>query len=116
MLSPSKRTPMSYLTDSINNDRPVAPFEADRSAHRRSRMALGVLAGLAVLALTIASATNLDVATLAAGLVLLVLVLSLLALSRRDAVTLLTLAIVLLFLIPQPYVLVGPLRSVGNPA
>jgi hypothetical protein len=36
--------------------------------------------------------------------------------SRRDAQTVLTVLLILLFLVPQEYVLVGPLRSVGNPA
>ena len=69
-----------------------------------------------MLALSIAAANVLQVATLALGLIVLVLVVSLFTLSRRDTMTVLTLAVVLLFLLPQPYVLVGPLRSVGNPA
>jgi hypothetical protein len=80
------------------------------------RTGLGILTGLAVLALSIAAATNLNAATLVAGLVVLVLAVSLFAISRRDTATVLTLAVVLLYLLPQPYVLVGPLRSVGNPA
>lgn len=42
--------------------------------------------------------------------------LGLLALSSRDGCAVLTLLVVLLLLVPQDYVLVGPLRSVGNPA
>ena len=45
-----------------------------------------------------------------------VLVLSAIYLSRRDAVALLTTVLVLMFLVPQVYVLAGPLKSVGNPA
>ena len=37
-------------------------------------------------------------------------------LSRRDAGSMLTLVLVALFVIPENYVIVGPLRSVGNPA
>ena len=44
------------------------------------------------------------------------LVLSAIYLSRRDAVAVLTVMLVLLFLVPQVYVLPGPLKSVGNPA
>ena len=50
------------------------------------------------------------------GLLGLVLVIVFIAISRRDAQTVLTLVVVLLFLLPQDYVLVGPLKSVGNPA
>ena len=39
-----------------------------------------------------------------------------LALSARDGCSVLTLLIVLLLLVPQHYVLVGPLKSVGSPA
>lgn len=39
-----------------------------------------------------------------------------LLLSKRDGAAVLTVLVVLLFLIPQDYVLVGPLRSVGSPA
>ena len=54
----------------------------------------------------------------AVGAVLLVLatVAGLLVLSTRDGCSVLTWVVVLLLLVPQPYVIVGPLRSVGNPA
>lgn len=39
-----------------------------------------------------------------------------LALSRRDACSILSLLVVLLLLVPQDYVMVGPLKSVGSPA
>lgn len=50
------------------------------------------------------------------GLLVLGLVVGLLVLSERDGTSVLTWMIVLLLLVPQPYVLVGPLKSVGNPA
>lgn len=43
-------------------------------------------------------------------------VLGLLVLSARDGCSVLTLVVVMLLLVPQDYVLVGPLKSVGNPA
>jgi hypothetical protein len=110
------RRPMSYAADGLRTDSPVAPVEPDKVGRRRLRTAIGILIGLAVLALSVAAASVLQVAILALGLIVLVLVVSLFVLSRRDAVTVLTLAVVLLFLVPGPYVLVGPLRSVGNPA
>lgn len=51
-----------------------------------------------------------------AGLLVLGLVAGLIALSPRDGCSILSWMVVLLLLLPQPYVLVGPLRSVGNPA
>jgi hypothetical protein len=53
----------------------------------------------------------------AAGALLFVgMVVGLLALSARDGCAVLTSLVVLLLLVPQHYVLVGPLKSVGNPA
>ncbi len=43
-------------------------------------------------------------------------IIGMLALSARDGCSVLTLLIVLLLLVPQDYVLVGPLKSVGSPA
>ena len=63
----------------------------------------------------LAQHSPLGAAAVLAGVGLL-LVGSVVALSRRDATAVLTLLIVLLFLLPEPYVLVGPLRSVGYPA
>ncbi|WP_343997839.1 O-antigen ligase family protein [Nocardioides furvisabuli] len=51
-----------------------------------------------------------------AALLVLGLLFGLLVLSARDACSVLTWLVVLLFLVPQPFVLVGPLKSVGNPA
>ncbi|GAB3048384.1 hypothetical protein GCM10027053_03150 [Intrasporangium mesophilum] len=45
-----------------------------------------------------------------------ILVLSAISLSRRDPVSVLTVMLTALFLIPGGYVIVGPLKSVGNPA
>ena len=45
-----------------------------------------------------------------------ILVLSVVSLSRRDPVAVLTVMLAALFLVPGGYVVVGPLKSVGNPA
>lgn len=54
--------------------------------------------------------------TAAGALLVLGLVGGLLALSARDGCSILTWVVVLLLIVPQPYVVVGPLKSVGNPA
>ena len=54
--------------------------------------------------------------TATAALLVLGLIVGLLVLSARDGCSVLTWMVVLLLLVPQPYVLVGPLKSVGNPA
>lgn len=51
-----------------------------------------------------------------AALLVLGLLVGLVVLSARDGCSVLTWMVVLLLLVPQPYVLVGPLKSVGNPA
>ncbi len=51
-----------------------------------------------------------------AALLVLGLIAGLLVLSARDGCSVLTWLLVLLMFVPQPYVLVGPLKSVGNPA
>jgi O-antigen ligase len=51
-----------------------------------------------------------------AALLILGTIVGMLVLSARDGCAVLTLLVVLLLLVPQDYVLVGPLRSVGNPA
>lgn len=51
-----------------------------------------------------------------AALLVLALITGLLVLSARDGCSVLTWLLVLLMFVPQPYVLAGPLRSVGNPA
>lgn len=52
----------------------------------------------------------------ALGVVGLALVVGIVGVSRRDAASLLALMLALLFLVPENYVLAGPLKSVGNPA
>ncbi|MGV1028553.1 MAG: O-antigen ligase family protein [Dermatophilaceae bacterium] len=49
------------------------------------------------------------------GIVML-LAFSIVALSRRDAVAALSVMVAFLFLIPETYVIAGPLKSLGNPA
>ncbi|HMM93451.1 O-antigen ligase family protein [Phycicoccus sp.] len=51
-----------------------------------------------------------------AGLLGVAFVGGLVSVSRRDALTVLTLVVILVYLLPENYVLVGPLRSTGNPA
>ncbi|EON22944.1 O-antigen polymerase [Nocardioides sp. CF8] len=51
-----------------------------------------------------------------AALLILGAIIGMLALSARDGCSVLTLLVVLLLLLPQDYVLVGPLKSVGSPA
>ncbi len=53
---------------------------------------------------------------LAGGLLIIALLWGLVSLSRRDGLTVLSLVVVFVLLIPENYVLVGPLKSVGNPA
>ena len=50
-----------------------------------------------------------------AALMILGTIIGMLVLSARDGCSVLTLLVVLLLLVPQDYVLVGPLKSVGNP-
>jgi hypothetical protein len=52
----------------------------------------------------------------ALGAVMICLVVGVVGVSRRDAASLLILLVLLLFLVPEKYVLAGPLKSVGNPA
>jgi hypothetical protein len=72
-----------------------------------------VAAGLAYyLAFGTASRVPMAISLILAGSVLALVA----ALSRRDAVSLLTVMLAALFLIPEDLVISGPLRSVGNPA
>jgi hypothetical protein len=71
---------------------------------------------LAATGIAVAAAINPSGPFAALGLFGLVFVISSLSLTRRDAQTVLTLMLILLFLVPENYVLVGPLRGVGNPA
>ena len=76
-----------------------------------------VAAGVvALLVVAVAPFTGVLGGTAAAALLALGLIVGLLVLSARDGCSVLTLVVALLLLVPQPYVLVGPLRSVGNPA
>jgi hypothetical protein len=99
------------------DDVPVAvPADLRRSMTRFFwPVALGGGAVLLVM-VAVVPFTGLLGATASAALLVLGLLVGLLALSARDGCSILTWMIVLLLLVPQPYVLVGPLRSVGNPA
>jgi O-antigen ligase len=78
---------------------------------------LSLVVGAVVLgAFAILPLTGLVPGRAAAALLVLGLIVGLLALSARDACSVLTWLVVLLFLVPQPFVLVGPLKSVGSPA
>jgi O-antigen ligase len=78
-------------------------------------MAAGTVVAL-LLVIAIAPLTGpLGGAAVAAVLVL-GMIAGLLALSARDGCAVLTLVVVLLLLLPQHYVIVGPLKSVGSPA
>jgi hypothetical protein len=70
-----------------------------------------VLTGVAVAATITHSALFVALAVLGV-----VLVSCFLIISHRDAQTVLTVLVILLFLVPENYVLVGPLKGVGNPA
>jgi len=81
------------------------------------RAPAAVAAGLVVLTtVAVMPFTGVLGGTAVAALLFLGLIVGLLALSARDGCSILTLVVVLLLLVPQPYVLVGPLKSVGNPA
>lgn len=83
---------------------------------RRSLAATGVAAGVVLLGVIAIAPLTGPAGGAAVGALLLVgTVLGVLLLSRRDACSVLTILVVLLLLVPQDYVLVGPLRSVGSP-
>lgn len=85
-----------------------------RTALLRGSFAIGVSAlGVAVGAGVVGGTRGVlvGVAVVVAGLVA-----GSVGTSRRDAVSVLTLLMGVLFLVPENYVLVGPLKSVGNPA
>jgi hypothetical protein len=90
--------------------------QAERSDGRRFKIATWIIASVAVLALAGLAAVSRQGTLIVLGLLGLVIVTAFFAISRRDAQTMLTLVVVLLFLLPQDYVLVGPLKSAGNPA
>jgi hypothetical protein len=89
---------------------------AERGSRQLFKLASWILAGVGVLALAVIAVVDRRGTLVVLGLLGLVLLTAFFALTRRDAQTVLTLVVVLLFLLPQDYVLVGPLRSVGNPA
>lgn len=84
-----------------------------RERLQRLTIALGValLALLATLPLAGPTASSAVAALLILGTVV-----GMLVLSARDGCAVLTWMLVLLLLLPQPYVLIGPLKSVGAPA
>jgi O-antigen ligase len=92
---------------------PVALRQRTRQGLLQLTVAVGVVALIAV---AVAPFTGLVGGAAAAGLLGLGLIIGLLVLSARDGCAVLTLVVVLLLLIPQPYVLVGPLKSLGNPS
>lgn len=89
----------------------------DRLVQRRSARIVLLLLGAAsvVAATTVVARTPSLGLPVAVGLAL-ALGGSIVALSLRDAAAVLTLVMALVLLLPEPLVLVGPLRSVGNPA
>ncbi|MFC7494578.1 O-antigen ligase family protein [Nocardioides sp. CPCC 206349] len=88
-------------------------------AVRRSRWlrwTLRIVTAIGAGALAVAPLVNATAVFVVLGLITLSFVVGLIAVSRRDAQAVLTLLLLLLFLIPENYVLVGPLKSVGQPA
>jgi len=84
---------------------------------RRSLVVVGTTTGVGLLLfIAIAPLTGQLGSAAVGALLLLGSVLGLLALSARDGCAVLTLLVSLLLLVPQDYVFVGPLKSVGNPA
>ena len=88
----------------------------ERGSRQAFRIATWIFIGVGILALAVAAVVNRQGTLIVLGLLGLVLVMAFFAISRRDPQTVLTLVVVLLFLLPQNYILVGPLKSVGNPA
>lgn len=92
---------------------------ADQLTRRWPRLSRPVVRGLTLLgvtALLVAPFVSRQGTAIALGLLSLAFVVGLLAVARRDGQSLLTLVLLLLFLLPEDYVFVGPLKSVGNPA
>lgn len=108
------------VRDPVRRPTRAVPHPARQPLHRSvRRLVAPVAAGAVVLALVVVAVvpfTGLIGGTATAALLVLGLLVGLLVLSARDGCSILTWALVLLFLVPQPYVLVGPLKSVGNPA
>lgn len=105
------------MSSAVTDRHPEAVDAPDVPEVRRGvRIVLGILVALVVAIGAGLAAVDLRIANAVLALVALVLVVCAIALSRRNVQTVLTLVVVLLLLLPAPYVLVGPLRSVGNPA
>jgi hypothetical protein len=90
--------------------------QAERRVRLLFKIATWIVISVGVLALAGLAIISREGTLIVLGLLGLVLFTVFFAISRRDAQTVLTLLVVLLFLLPQDYVLVGPLKSVGNPA
>ena len=87
--------------------------------HRLRQVLVPMAAGTGVallLVIAIAPLTGPLGGAAVAALLVLGMIVGLLALSARDGCSVLTLLVVLLLLLPQHYVIVGPLKSVGSPA
>jgi O-antigen ligase len=87
--------------------------------HRLRRVLVPLAAGTAVallLVIAVAPLTGPLGGTAVAAVLVLGTIAGLLALSARDGCSVLTWLVVLLLLLPQHYVIVGPLKSVGSPA
>lgn len=84
--------------------------------HRVGVVLTGALGVALLVVMAVVPLTGPSGGTAVAALMIFGAVVGLLALSVRDGCAVLTWLVVLLLLVPQPYVLVGPLKSVGNPA
>ena len=89
---------------------------APRLRSRSLQLLVRGLTALGIAAIVVSPLVSRQATALALGLVSLAFVVGLLAVSRRDSQSVLTLMLLLLFLLPEDYVVVGPLKSVGNPA
>jgi polysaccharide biosynthesis protein PslJ len=96
----------------------IVPAKAEGGIRQRSWIATWtvIIINVSVLALAIAAVVSREGLLIALGVLGVLVVTVFFTISRRNAQTVLTLVVVLLFLLPQDYVLIGPLRSVGNPA
>lgn len=83
---------------------------------RLLKFSLRALTLVGLLLVTVSPLVSRQGLVLAAGLLALAMMAGLLLVSRRDSQAILTLMLLLLFLLPENYVIVGPLKSVGNPA
>lgn len=83
---------------------------------RLLKFSLRALTLIGLLLVTVSPLVSRQGVVLAAGLLALAMMAGLLLVSHRDSQAILTLMLLFLFLLPENYVLVGPLKSVGNPA